>query len=82
MHSHEPKWKQDVLGHNRQALYIGGLCVGAIMNAEGSEWVNPLNPWRGWFMDDDDGNETGWFATADEARASVEAALKAALEET
>lgn len=38
-----------------------------------------LTPWRGWFMKDDDGDEIGFFATAEEARGSVEKHLFSAI---
>lgn len=59
-------------------LYFGKLYVGSI-----NKWINSSSPrhgmWRGWFMSEEDGSETGWFATADEARASIETALADAL---
>ena len=78
----EPEWKDDCFGHPQQAMYIGKLIVGTIMHAGTSKFVPNGTPWRGWFNYDEDGRATGWFATARESRASVEAALKAALEET
>lgn len=77
----EPTWRKDVYGKERAALYIGGLYVGSIM-----QWKSVLHSddkhngmWRGWFMNDDEGDQVGWFPTADEARAAVERALTAAL---
>lgn len=72
------EWRADCFGKSFHALFLGGLYVGSIMQATHSITQHP-GEWRGWFMDDDDGNETGWFVTADEARASVEAKLRAAL---
>lgn len=76
-----PEWRNDGYGQGRHALFMGGLYVGHILEwrkyATDSHIHN--GKWRGWFMSDDEGDETGFFATADEARASVEAALAAAL---
>ena len=76
-----PQWKDNEFGHERHALYLGGLFAGSIVNGGKSPFVPAETPWRGWFMSEDEGRPIGWFATADEARASVEAALKVALEE-
>ena len=74
------EWRKDCFGYPRRALYLGSLYTGCILQGTGSN--NPKRGlWCGWFMSGDEGNETGWFVTADEARASVEAALTAALKE-
>jgi hypothetical protein len=67
----EIEWRKDGFGHDAQALYLGNLCAGHIMF-----WSKrPDAKWRGWFMNDDEGGATGWFETAELARASVEKAL-------
>jgi|SRR6185437_2111763 len=71
------EWRKDCWGVERQALYLGGLYVGHIMTPPKGR-----PKWRGWFMNDDEGNETGWFDTSDEARVSVEEALRRALKST
>ena len=70
------EWRTDSFGHTRHALYLGDLYVGEIQ-AVGK--IDAPDKWRGWFMSDGDGNDTGWHPTADEARTSVESALRAAL---
>lgn len=72
----EIEWRKDCWGKDARALYLGGLCVGSIM--PGSQ-IYKDGQWLGWFSNDDEGNETGWFPTAEEARASVEKALFAAI---
>lgn len=73
------EWRKDCWGKEARALYLGDLCCGSIMENTAHKSHKPGTPWRGWFSDDDEGNETGWFATAEEARASVEKALFAAI---
>lgn len=72
------KWKKDTWGKEAHALFIGGLYVGSIMESHATSTHHP-GEWRGWFMSDDDGDETGWFPTADAARHSVEKKLAEAL---
>jgi hypothetical protein len=62
-----------------QALYIGKLFVGGVMHISSRAESRKETPWRGWFMSYHEGEETGWFATADEARRSVQDALNKAL---
>lgn len=71
-----PEWRADCWGHERCSYYLGALYVGSIMPGSGT--YHP-GEWRGWFMSDDEGGETGWFATADEARKSVEVMLRASI---
>lgn len=74
----EIEWRKDGFGKEAHALYLGGLCVGTIMNSTHPDYH--CGEWRGWFMSDDSGDETGWFATAEDARASVEKVLFAAIQ--
>jgi len=74
----EVEWRKDGFGNEASALYLGELYVGHIMGTGPWAKTKP-NQWRGWFNSDDDGAETGWFATQEEARASVEVALFRAL---
>lgn len=69
------EWKADSWGHERCALYLGALYVGHIQRGA----HNHFGKWRGWFMSDEDGADTGWFDTDDEARKSVENLLRAAI---
>jgi hypothetical protein len=66
-------WRQDSLGREDHALYLGSLYVGSIVRLYHSE------KWRAWFMNDDEGNDVGRFETAFEARLAVERALLKAL---
>jgi hypothetical protein len=68
------EWRKDCYGHEAQALYLGDLCVGSILHS-----THRTDGWRGWFSNDDEGNETGWFNSAEEARTSVEKTLFAAI---
>lgn len=70
------EWKKDCHGHDARALYLGALFVGSIM--PGFSTHHP-DEWRGWFMQDEDGEETGWFKTENEARISVEDKLREAI---
>ena len=70
------EWRKDCWGKEAHALYLGDLCVGCIMSGSTN---HHFGEWRGWFNSDDEGNETGWFAAAEEARHSVEKALFAAI---
>jgi hypothetical protein len=72
----EIEWRKDCYGREASALYLGGLYVGSII--PGMTKHHP-GKWRGWFMSDDDGNETGWFDSPNKARDSVEKALFAAI---
>lgn len=69
----EIEWRKDGFGKDHQALYLGGLWVGSIMYLTDRNGLGTT--WRGWFNCDDDGDETGWFPTAEEARTSVEQKL-------
>ena len=68
-------WRPDCFGKPDQALYIGGLCIGTLM-----EWNHPTRretPWRAWLMTDEDGASVGWFETKETAMgALVDAAVK------
>ena len=75
------RWGANCVGKERQALFFGNAYIGGIDQinkryATENFAHNPDKLWRGWFMCDEDGRQTGWYATADEARASVEAAFK------
>jgi hypothetical protein len=75
------EWRRDAFGCAESALYFGCAYIGAIMHWE----MNPKRsetPFRGWFMNDDEGREIGWFATADEARAAVVARFLAGVPES
>lgn len=74
----EIEWRKDGFGKEAHALFLGDLYVGHINGQSQFASYKP-NQWRGWFMSDDDGNETGWFPTAEEARGSVEKALFTAI---
>ena len=76
------RWVKDDFGKERGQLYYGPLPAGGIMELYQPEHKNH-GKWRGWSMviNDSDGDITGWFDTADEARASVEKALDDALRE-
>ncbi len=69
----EIEWRKDGWGREASALYLGALYVGEIMQCTHPD--HHLGEWRGWFMQDDSGDETGWFDTAELARASVEKRL-------
>lgn len=73
----EVEWRKDGYGKEHHALYLGDLYVGHIMHNTHPD--HHPGEWRGWFMSDDDGNETGWFQSAEEARSSVEKALFTAI---
>ena len=74
------EWRTDGFGRERQDLYLGNLFAGSIMQANRGKWDTGQKEWRGWFMSDEEGSETGWFPTSDEARASVESAFHRALQ--
>jgi hypothetical protein len=68
------EWRKDCFGRDAGALYLGDLCVGCIQgNSDTAQW-HP-GEWRGWFQSDEDGEQTGYFKTAEEARHSVEKKL-------
>lgn len=74
-------WKTDVYGRPEYALYYSRLYVGSLLFHEDQKF-HIGKPWRGWFhCHDDDGADTGWHATKEEAQASVEAAFRAAISE-
>jgi hypothetical protein len=72
------EWREDAYGYPRRALYIGNAYVGSILYQHPQAQYHP-DQWRGWFMHDDEGGETGWFETDDEARRSVEMKIDAPL---
>lgn len=76
----EIEWKTDGFGREHRALYLGGLCVGHIMELASYKDYGFAGPFRGWFMNDDDGSETGYFMTEEDARASVELKLFEAIQ--
>jgi hypothetical protein len=69
-------WRDDSYGKKDRALFIGGLCIGHIM-----QWTGKDSPkageWRAWIMTDDDGRHLGWHPTEQEAKdALVDEAVK------
>lgn len=64
---------------NGGELYLGRVYVGEIRQW-GANGPN-AHRWRGWFMNNSDGSETGWFDTEEAARLSVMAALNSAINE-
>lgn len=72
------EWRKDGFGRDAQALYLGDLCVGHIQSPYKHSPTHPQE-WRGWFMSDEDGDATGYFQTAEDARHSVEQKLFAAI---
>lgn len=70
----ELQWLTDSYGRARNALYLGNLYVGSLFFHEDKEH-HLGRPWRGWFMNDDEGHSVGWFTTADEARTAVQNAF-------
>lgn len=72
------EWRKDCFGRQQHALFLGALYAGEIMQSTMKE--HHLGEWRGWFMGDDSGYETGWFPTAEQARQSVETYLLKALD--
>ncbi len=69
------EWRKDGYGKENQALFIGQICVGHIMEIDrhSKSW------WRAWLMTDDESDEVGRFDTADEARICLENKFKEAL---
>jgi hypothetical protein len=79
-------WKTDASGRPEHALYYNNLCVGSLIfrpllfQVDGRRHTE--GPWQGWFhCREDYGASTGWYATKEEAQASVEAAFWAAIKD-
>jgi hypothetical protein len=58
-------WCHDGYGYPDQALYIGGLYVGCVIELKSERRKEA--PWRAWLQTDIDGEEIGWRATKQEA---------------
>lgn len=52
-----------------RSIWLGGLYVGAV----GHWGRRPINQFRGWLMSSEEGEETGWYETEEEAKKDVEA---------
>lgn len=69
------EWRKDCWGNERQALYLGGICIGCVIH-KGHKLGNK---WRAWLMTDDEGSEVAECHTADDARRAVMDAARSAL---